>query len=155
MKTKRNGINGILATVALFFVFALISLAVLIVGARSYRGVTARMEKTDSSRTALAYIANKVRQNGGSGGVSVRNVEGIPVLALRQTVGDSVYETLIFYQEGAVRELLVPAGTDKLTGGLEIVPALGLHFVLTDGSLSVELSDSGGDEIELTLHLRS
>ena len=46
---------------ALLAAFALLSLVVVVVGARSYRGINAMAEQAFLSRTGMSYLVGKVR----------------------------------------------------------------------------------------------
>jgi hypothetical protein len=62
---KKNAITHNLdglAALLLFAVFAASVMAVLLTGAKAYRGVTRRDQEAYNARTAVQYVAQRVRQ---------------------------------------------------------------------------------------------
>ena len=127
----------------LFGVFAVSILAVLLSGAGVYRRLAERDDRSYDRRTAVQYVATRVRQADQAGGVSVRTFEGCPALILSEEIEGELYETRIYHYDGYIRELFVSAG--RILGLLLIwvVPQtnLGAVFVLLGLSL-IELINS-------------
>ncbi len=95
-----------LFTLALFTLFALTSLAVVITGADVYQSVTSSMERSYNTRTALAYVAEKIRQNDAAGAV---RAEG-GLLCLTQygaPYGEENACLYIYEYDGWLTELLI------------------------------------------------
>ena len=63
-------------------------------------------------RTALAYVSEKIRQNDESGAVSLCELDGIPALTLSQRMEDTSYITYLYFQDGALKELLTEASRE-------------------------------------------
>ena len=63
-------------TLSLFCLFAASALIVVIIGSGVYRNTTLQMEENYVARTALSYVAEKVRQHDTSGGVRLTEGEG-------------------------------------------------------------------------------
>jgi hypothetical protein len=128
-KPRRHSIDTLFVFL-LLLLFALFSLVLAGMGAAVYRSGVAHLNENYTSRTAIAYVSEKVRQHDESGAVFASDVEGIPALALRETTGSGSYLTYIYYYEGSLRELFVRE---------ETVPAAAM------GSSLVELSDFSVD----------
>lgn len=152
-KTGQNGQTmGFLFTMLLFLVFVLSALFTVLTGSRVYENIVARSDASYETNTALSYIANKVRQGDRAGSVNVTEVEGTPVLELKQEIGDAQYVTWIYWQEGKLRELFTDTGSGLgLADGLEILECEKLEFSEENGLLHMETQGGGGAELNLSL----
>jgi hypothetical protein len=143
---------NVLFTILLFLVFVLCALFSVLIGGKVYENINARAEDTYQKDVALSYIANKVRQGDEAGMVSLTEMDGIPVLKLEQEIQDSVYVTLIYYQDGRLWELF----TDEESGlgvgdGNEILECSPVTLEMDDRLLHIK-TEGGGS---LWLSLRS
>lgn len=85
-QTGGQAISG-LFTMLLFLVFVLCALFSVLMGSRVYENITKRSDENFSGTTALSYIANKIRQGDREDAVDIIEVDGTPVLQLKQKVG--------------------------------------------------------------------
>ena len=81
--------------IAVFFVFTASALAVLTLSASLYRSQTAKAESHYMTRTSLAYVGEKIRQNDKDGGISIRTIEDRKCLALESSQDGIGYTTYI------------------------------------------------------------
>ena len=88
-QTGGQAISG-LFTMLLFLVFVLCALFSVLMGSRVYENITKRSDENFSGTTALSYIANKIRQGDREDAVDIIEVDGTPVLQLKQKVGDEM-----------------------------------------------------------------
>jgi len=95
--------SDFLFTLTLFLVLAFCSLAVVLIGADVYQSTVNAMEENYSSRTALAYVTEKIRQNDRKGGVSVEN----SALCLTRAYSEASYSTYIYAYDGYLWELTI------------------------------------------------
>lgn len=136
---------GTLSTVLLFVLFAFLTLIVIFFGANTYRGIAARMEQNYGSRTALAYLTNKVRQHDEAGMIRVTEQDGISILELGEIIEGGRYATRIYCRDGMICELFTKQGSSvSLEAGQEIVEAQALEFAEVDGGLTITLTGEGG-----------
>ena len=63
VKQERNHIVDVLFVLALFVVFTLSALVLVILGANVYRQTVSYMDENYEARTAYSYLTEKVRQN--------------------------------------------------------------------------------------------
>ena len=89
---------------ALLAAFALLSLVVVLVGARSYRNIYDTAEHAFLSRTGMSYLIGKVRAADEAGQVELLREDGMDVLALGQSVDGERYLTYIYCRGNAVNE---------------------------------------------------
>ena len=152
-KTEKKGNTmSVLFTMLLFLVFVLSALFTVLIGSRVYENITARSDLNYTGNTALSYIANKVRQGDRAGLVEVVEVEGTPVLEMKQEIGGSEYVTWIYWKDGAIRELFTDTESGLgLEDGLDILECGGLKLSRKGKLLQIETLGQGGGSISLSL----
>lgn len=106
-RTPNRHIIDLIFPIAVFFVFAASSLAVLMLSARLYRSQTELADGNYTTRTSLAYVNEKIRQNDENGSISIRTVEKKQCLALESVMDGIPYTTYIFASEGTLKELFI------------------------------------------------
>lgn len=153
IKSKKNQSVQFLFTLVLFLGLVLCSVFVITFGARVYENVGQRMEENFTGTTAISYVANKVRQMDEAGGISVYQDEGQDILRLEQQISGKRYQTLIYYLDGAIRELFTESGAPlTLEDGIPILESEGLRFILEEpGILKIETLGDQGDSILLAV----
>ena len=88
-RLKRRHMIDLLFPIALFFVFALSALTLILLAARIYQSTTANSSLQYTSRTGLAYISEKIHQNDEDGAVYLGNFDGQDAVILEQKQGDT------------------------------------------------------------------
>lgn len=158
-KQEKNHIVDVLFVLALFVVFTLSALVLVILGASVYRQTVSYMDENYTARTAYSYLTEKVRQNDLYDSISIGELEGTPALVLAQEINGTHYATYLYLHEGSLRELFMrqgsDIGSDPLAAGQEILPLLDwdlqnanehlLHIELT-------LEDNTQKELYISLH---
>ncbi len=144
-----------LLTLLLFGVFAVCILSVLLTGAKVYRNLTQRDREAYDRRTCIQYIATKVRQAENAQSVHVEQFGDGDALAFSQELDGDVYLTWIYCYDGWLRELFCYSGGEFSPADGELVlEAERLELDLTDGLLSIEMTDGNGSDVSLLLSLR-
>lgn len=153
--TQRGDVRGAFVF-ALLATFALLSLVVVVVGARSYRMINATAEQAFVSRTGMSYLLGKLRGADEAGQIEVRQEQDITVLTLGQTFGGEAYHTYIYCDGVAVREYFaradLPFSPDY---GEKIFDAASLTFALEGSLLEIEIVDHGGRTHESAFYLQA
>ena len=101
-----------LLVLALFGVFAACVLSVLLTGAGVYRRLTERDDAACDRRTALQYVAAKMRQADREGAVAAGRFAELDALILTEEIGEEAYETWVYCYDGYLRELFAERGAD-------------------------------------------
>lgn len=154
LNTKKLHISSLLA-LALFGVFAVCTLSVLLTGADVYRRLTLRDQENYDRRTGAQYLATKVRQSGLPGGVSVGPFGDGDALLLSQDIGGEAYLTRIYCHGGWLMELFSSVqGEFEPQDGEKVLQAQALSLDLTDGLLSISITGGDGTQTQLALALR-
>lgn len=141
MERKNHVIDGAFA-LALFGVFALCAVMLVLLGARVYSKVASGMSKMDAPMI-LSYVTEKLRSCGGSGNVSLG--EDGELLLWEESSGEN-YATWIYQADGCLMEALMPKGREPITGGgTEIAPVQDFSADWAEhGMLEITVKDADG-----------
>ena len=106
MKNKDyRHIVDILFVISLFCTFVLSAIFLISIGANIYSNTMENMDGNFSSRTAVAYLTEKVHQSDENDAISVGEFEGHKSLILSSFVNDTEYLTYIYEHDGKLKEL--------------------------------------------------
>ena len=105
-RQKHHSIDSMF-TFLLLLSFCLISMVLAGMGAAVYRNGSSRLNENYTSRTAIAYVTEKVRQHDSAGDVFLTSVEDIPAMGLRDTVEGDTYITYVYFDGEYLCELFV------------------------------------------------
>lgn len=143
-------------TLSLFFVFAFCALSVIVFGAGVYQNTAADMQQNFTSRTAMAYVTEKLRQNDKENAVSVFSLDGMDVLCISETINDREYNTYIYCFEGSLYELLLPAEREfSPKMGQDLLDVSSLQVTSGEqGLLNIACTDRQGNLSQVSLYLR-
>lgn len=159
MKPQKQTVHVIdfLFTIALLVFFAASALLAVVIGANVYKNTTQSMSANYSSRTAIAYITEKIRQHDKSGGITVSDMDGVLCLTFRETYDTDTYTTYIYEYDGQLMELF---GNDALpfdpANGEEILAVK--SFEMTEamaGLYSLTIVDSSGFSTQMYIGVHS
>ena len=120
---QQKHVIDLLFPIALFFVFALSALTVILLATHVYQETTTESSVNYTAQTSLSYIREKISQADADGGVSLTTLDGEDALCLRTTQDGVSYCTYIYVLDGELRELFVSADTaPSATAGRSILP---------------------------------
>lgn len=152
---KEEKISALMALL-LFAVFAVCIMFVLLTGAKVYQRLVRRDQENYDSRTAVSYMAAKVRQSDSTGCLSVKDIDGTRMLVITEEIEGTVYETRIYHYAGYICELFTVAeSSSSLADGIRVLEAQALWVDVQDGDICVEITDTKGNVQSLKLSLRS
>ncbi len=159
MKTQERHIVDVLFVLALFGIFAFSALMLVIVGANVYQNTVNDMSSNFDSRTATAYITEKLRQGDVAEGVSIESLEGTDAFTLSQRIDDVEYCTYLYLYEGQLRELFMRKGADLggslLAAGQPVMELEDLKMEEVSGSVyRLDLTTAEGEAKTLFLSPR-
>lgn len=156
-RTQKKHVIDFIFPVALFFVFAVTALIVILLATDIYKTTTEQAQVHDSSRTSLAYISEKIRQHDTKGSISLGTLDGQDSLILKTVIGDASYTTYIYEYEGMLKELFAKDGA-KLSpaAGSDIMEIGGFSMeALTDSLFQFTITTEDGTESSVTIGVRS
>ena len=104
-KNENKHMVDILFVISLFCAFAFSALMLVIIGADVYKKTVSHMDENYASRTAYAYLSEKIRQNDHSDSISITTFGDGDALVLTETVSETDYYTYLYLYDGSIREL--------------------------------------------------
>lgn len=152
--SNRHNYSELVFVILLFLLFSLSALALVILGGNVYSGILDHMDENYELRTPLAYMATKVRQGDVREGIRLdEETLGTTALVLTEDGGDALYETWIYYCDGALREFYGSQGLEFLpSDGMEVVQAAGFTMEQeTSGLLRFQCTAADGAQAELAV----
>ncbi len=157
MKRTESHTTDLLFTLGLFCVFAASAFLLVLIGIRVYRSTAAQMDDTFSTRTAVSYVAEKLRQHDAAGAARLGELEGQPALILEDETDAGAVVTYIYADSEALWELTVSPWTEparQLGDRILEVRDFTMRDV-GDGFLEFSASDSTGSTVRFLTRLRS
>lgn len=153
----QDHMTDLLFTIGLFCVFAAAAFILVLIGIQAYQSTVEHMQDTFSTRTAVSYVAEKLRQHDVAGSVELGQVEDYPALVLYDNLGESTYRTYIYSDGQELYELTVRDGVDVTASmGEKIMEVKDFTIADTgDGFYEFSASDSDGRTVRYLTHLRS
>ena len=157
MKLKKRHMTDLFFSLSLFGVFSVCSFMLILIGVQIYRSSASQLSSTYSTRTALSYTAEKIRQHDREGSVSLSEINGETALVTKEQIGEETYMTYIYPEDNHLCELSVKEGTTVSAELGEKILEVN-NFCITEkgnGFLEISASDNDGTPLKLVIHLRS
>lgn len=158
LKNRSNGhMTDLVFTLSLFCMFAVSAFFVVMIGVHVYQRSVLNMEDTYSTRTALAYVTEKIRQHDAFGQVELGDLEGDEALVLKDVINGDTYLTYIYPDEKSLYELSVKEGTPVSKDmGDKILDVKDFTITETeDGFFEFTASSRDGSSFRLIFHMRN
>ena len=159
LKPRQHTIDSLFAFL-LLLIFSLFTLMLTGMGSAIYRSGVAHLDENYTSRTAIAYLSEKVGQHDRAGEISHTEVEGIPAIRFHDTVEGGSFFTYVYFYDGALRELFIREDAEPLAAsGSAIVSLAGFAFDTDTESpageplLSAMATSEEGNELSVLIHL--
>lgn len=116
-------------TFFLLLSFCLFSMVLAGTGATVYKNGSAQLDENYTSRTAIAYVTEKVRQHDSAGDVFLTSVEDVPAMGFRDTVKEYAYITYVYFDGEYLCELFVRDSITPLKNmGTRLIELADLKF---------------------------
>ena len=129
-------------------------------GVQAYRDIVAENVSNYRLRTSLSYVTTKIRQMDQEGSIQLERREGVEVLAMKQQIDDTLYETLIYFYKGKLYEVFQEQGGEfdlsDVGYGDEItqIAQFSMEEVNTSLMRFTAMDDCGREE-SVTVNMRS
>lgn len=88
----------------LLCLFALLATTLVMVGIRAYRGVYVSTAANSEEQIALSYLLNKIRSHDSIGEIELREMDGVELLCLQESIDGEQYETRIYCLDNGLYE---------------------------------------------------
>ncbi len=146
-KSKTGEAAGILLPMGLVCLFAFCSLALALMGGQAYRQIQASVAEGFDTTVAAGYLRTKLSQFNHGGTVSLRNEDGVQVLAIESTLDGTAFETRIYLYEGRLMENFERADAPFFpVGGMQVARLESCAFSLgQDGLFTAEMVGQNGE----------
>ena len=105
-RQKHHSIDSMF-TFLLLLSFCLFSMVLAGMGAAVYKNGSSRLNENYTSRTAIAYVTEKVRQHDSAGDIFLTSVEDVPAVGFRDTVEEDTYITYVYFDGEFLCELFI------------------------------------------------
>ena len=122
IRSEKSHSSDFLFPLILFFVFALLSLFVILMSADVYGNIADESALSSNSDIAVSYVSQKIKRSGSAAEVFVSEEDGITCVVIRQQISGQNFHTYIYEHEGFLKELfaneavgLMPAAGQKIT----------------------------------------
>ena len=154
--SKNDSRSSSLLSLMLFLVFAICIVAVILGSTGIYERLTKNSAQSEDRRVTAMFVAAKVRQNDRRGSIRLEKLGDSDALVLSEDLDAGRFCTWIYCHEGWLYEILVSESSVPRPGdGEKLIAAQAMELELTDGLLSLHLTDMQGHESSQTLMLRS
>lgn len=156
-RTQQNHMIDFLFPVALFFVFAVSAMTVILLATGIYRSTTEHSSLNYTARTSLAYICEKMHQNDVGGEIALGTFDGCDALILRQTHQEDSYCTYIYVYENELKELFVKDGAEAAAkNGKSILAVEDFSMeAVRDDVFRFTCTDADGNQDSMVVGMRS
>ena len=158
MNTKKpnKSIVDTLVILAVFCVFALTALFVVLFGARIYRNNVDNMSDNFDKRTGVLYITERIQAND-EGDFSVISSDSTDVFVMSTHINSEVYNTYLYVYDGSLCEYTGQFGKPfNLSYGEKILPAESLAIEMSSPDIvHFTLSFDDGYEAKFATYLKS
>ena len=120
----------------IFCVFAVSVLLVLMLSGSTYQNMNDIAREGQNERIVLSYIRTKIRSLDNAASISVGTVGESSALFLEEDIYGRHFVTVIYFQDGWVRELFHEQGHDLMPqAGVPIIQADSLSFEMVGNDL--------------------
>lgn len=157
LRAQNRHVIDLAFPVAVFFLFAALSFAVLLLSADRYHRQTEEAENAHMVRTCLAYVNEKIRQSDANGGISIQTLSGQECLVLKTSIDGTAYITCIYAYENRLKELMIREdATFQKTDGTDIMEIGSFTMKQEDAHLfRFTVSDQNGTTASMLVSERS
>ena len=153
-KMVNHSMQGVFVFV-LLGIFAVMSTLMVLLGAQMYRNTVDHATANNEDRVLGAYVRSMIRAEDGADDVAVEEFDGTKVLALNESIEGENYVTWLYCYEGQLYEQYTSAGHDfEPQSGSAICPAQSFEPKISDGLLTVDMTDGAGQPCTVCVGLR-
>ncbi len=154
---RQKSVVDVIFMIAVFGVFMLSALFVVVFGAKIYKRTAHDMSVNFNSRTALAYITEKMHQHDRKNGAEVIFEDGAPILKLRQYINSDEYCTYLYEDDGCLKELTARGDVGLVrSSGKKIINLKSFNATReTDSLYRFDLEDEEGNPLRFYVSMYS
>ncbi len=155
-KNDNRHMVDILFVIALFCVFALSALMLVIIGSNVYKKTVTNMDNNFDSRTSFSYITEKVRQNDAYNAISIVPFGDTGAICISENHNNINYVTYLYQHESNLCELNTRADIPASPAmGTKILPIEDFNIQAINDSLYCANITSNGTVSTVYINIRS
>ncbi|MBR0163914.1 MAG: DUF4860 domain-containing protein [Lachnospiraceae bacterium] len=159
MQTKQGHrhIVDLLFVLALFALFALSGILLILLGAGVYRKNVEQSADNYALRTTGAYLTEKIRRTDMAGSIETGTFDGRDALILREDVNGISYSTYLYLRDGYLTELFARSDLSlPSSAGRKILRVEELSFDFEDDHLlRIRITEENGFDHTVVVALRA
>lgn len=154
---ERKHVIDFLFPLALLFVLAATSVALVVLASGTYSRQVRESEDSFSSRTVLSYVTEKLHQADSSDSIIAGNFDGQDAIVIRQNYSDQSYVTYLYAYDGYLRELFIREDVSaSAADGRKILATDGFSFDETaDGLFHLYCTNQDGTTSDTYVSIKS
>ena len=99
-QNKTRHMVDILFVLALFAVFALSALLLVMFGSKIYQNTVTGMNENYTLRNSYSYITEKIRQSDTENSVQIGLIQDASAIVITTETNQTLYETYLYYYDG-------------------------------------------------------
>ena len=142
--------------VLLFAVFAVCAFSLIMIGANVYSHTVSVMNQDYEKRIDISYVTEKIRQWDEMDSIEVGTFHGRIALVHKEMIEGRTYNTYIYQEKSALRELMVREGLDTTTmQGEQIVAAKDFSVKETKQLYDIKIQGSDGKKYRTCVYRHS
>ena len=146
LKQKKHSVD-LLFSFLLLLIFCLFSLLLAGMGSAVYRNGTEHLNENYTSRTAIAYLSEKVRQHDRTGDMT--SVEDCQAIGFHDTIESGSFVTYVYFYDGALCELFIRDNVSPLADmGNRIVELSSFSFDNISNGIDSDNISHGSESAE-------
>ena len=142
--THRNHVIDGAFALALFGIFAVCAMLLILLGARVYEKVSSNMNKMDAP-VILSYVTEKLRSCNDVSEVALE-ADGHQLILKEDTLNGD-YETWIYVEDGCLKEALIQEGREPIANAGNVIAPVQEFLVnmTTQKMLMIQVKDAEGN----------
>lgn len=142
--------------IILFATFAVCAFTLIMVGANVYSQTASAMNENYEKRIDISYITEKIKQWDEQGNISIGTFHHKTALVHTEMVNAKEYQTYIYQENGALRELMIRKGLDtKKMHGEKIVSAKGFEIKEKNQMYDIKIIGDDGQQYRTCVYRHS
>lgn len=156
-QNKTRHMVDILFVLALFAVFALSALLLVMFDSKIYQNTVTGMNENYTLRNSYSYITEKIRQSDTENSVQTGLIQDASAIVITTETNQTLYETYLYYYDGYIKELFIKKGDPAdPTAGQNILKVNSFAIEQINSSLySFKITDEQSQTIEFLVDHKS
>lgn len=142
----KKSMTEIVFMMLILILFLFCSFFTILKSADFYQSMQTSQQKQDQVSIPYLYLLNKLNQPSQNATLSIQQIEGVDCLILEENLTSGTINTVIFYQDGMIYELLTRDREDiDLNKAEAMIRSYGLQMQVLKSNLQVSVYKQDGN----------